>query len=107
MPPSCISVASPPYQGTALDWLSPTCTNTVCNRTDRLQTDHREDWARTKVTLLRWLDRYCEHCHDLKTRLGWALVEGTGKRPLVPPDDPRHPRFRGDARAGPSPPDAA
>lgn len=25
---------------------------------------------------------------------GWALVEGTGKRPLVPPDDPRHPHNR-------------
>ena len=98
------------YQDTALDWLSPTCTNTACNRTERLQTDHREDWARTKVTLLRWLDRYCDHCHDLKTTKGWAPVEGTGKRPLVPPDDPRHPRFRcdrGEARAGPVPPGAA
>ena len=28
---------------------------------------------------------------DLKTRSGWALVHGTGKRPMVPPDDPRHP----------------
>lgn len=37
----------------------------------------------------------------LKTRHGWALVEGKGKRPLVPPDDPRHPRH---ARHGPGPP---
>lgn len=86
------------YQGTALDWTSPTCTTLGCNNTSRLETDHREDWAQTKVTLLRWLERHCEHCHDLKTRLGWALVDGTGKRPFVPPDDPRHPR------QGPDPP---
>ena len=81
-------------QKTALEWLSPTCTTLGCNRTHRLEIDHRNDWADTKVTLLRWLERHCGHCHDKKTRLGWALVEGTGKRPLVPPDDPRHPRYR-------------
>ncbi len=86
------------YQGTALDWTSPTCTTLGCNNTSRLETDHREDWAHTKVTLLRWLERHCEHCHDLKTRSGWALVDGTGKRPFVAPDDPRHPRH------GPDPP---
>ena len=32
--------------------------------------------------------------HDLKTYKGWALVEGSGKRPMVPPDDPRHPRYK-------------
>lgn len=80
------------YQGTALDWTSPTCTTLGCNNTSRLETDHREDWAHTKVTLLRWLERHCEHCHDFKTRHGWSLVDGTGKRPFVPPDDPRHPR---------------
>lgn len=82
------------YQGTALDWLAPTCITLGCNNTHRLETDHREDWARTKVTLLRWLERHCEHCHDNKTRHGWALVDGHGKRPMVPPDDPRHPRYR-------------
>ena len=79
---------------TALEWRSPDCTTEGCNRTVRLETDHRNDWANTKVTLLRWLERHCGHCHDKKTRHGWALVEGTGKRPLVPPDDPRHPRYR-------------
>ena len=81
-------------QETALEWRSPDCTTEGCNRTVRLETDHRNDWADTKVTLLRWLERHCGRCHDKKTRLGWALVEGTGKRPLVPPDDPRHPRYR-------------
>ena len=81
------------YQDTALDWQSPGCTTEGCNRTVRLENDHRNDWADTKVTLLRWLERHCNHCHDLKTRHGWALVDGKGKRPLVPPHDPRHPRF--------------
>ena len=88
-------------QQTALDWQSPTCTTEGCNNTFRLETDHRHDWATTKVTLLRWLERHCEHCHDKKTRLGWALADGRGKRPLVPPDDPRHPRYAGaEPRAG-------
>ena len=39
------------------------------------------------------LDPLCDPDHDLKTYEGWALVEGKGKRPMVPPDDPRHPRF--------------
>ena len=80
------------YQDTALDWSAPTCTTEGCNNGIRLETDHRNDWAETKVTLLRWLERHCEHCHDKKTRSGWALVDGTGKRPMVPPEDPRHPR---------------
>jgi hypothetical protein len=89
-------------QDTALQWRSPDCTTLGCNRTVRLETDHRNDWATTKVTLLRWLERHCSHCHDKKTRHGWALVDGTGKRPLVPPHDPRHPNHRGAAepRAG-------
>lgn len=80
------------YQDTALDWRSPQCTTEGCSRTIRLETDHRHDWADTKVTLLRWLERHCDHCHDLKTRQGWALVPGRGKRPMVAPHDPRHPR---------------
>ena len=36
----------------------------------------------------------CKHHHYLKTYKGWDFVEGMGKRPLVPPEDPRHPRNR-------------
>ena len=32
---------------------------------------------------------------------GGALVHGKGKRPLVPPDDPRHPRHYGNGAAEP------
>jgi hypothetical protein len=35
---------------------------------------------------------FCGHDHDLKTNHGWSLVEGTGRRAFVPPEDPRHPR---------------
>ena len=30
----------------------------------------------------------------LKSHQGWRLVEGTGRRAFVSPDDPRHPRNR-------------
>ncbi len=38
-------------------------------------------------TVLDLLDRLCGHCHALKTRQNWSLVEGRGKRALVPPED--------------------
>jgi len=83
------------FQATALDWLSPACTVTGCDVTARLETDHRVDWADSHLTLLEWLDRLCESHHDKKTYDGWALVAGTGKRPMVAPEDPRHPRHLG------------
>jgi hypothetical protein len=81
------------HQQSALDWLFPTCAVEGCGtRAQFLQTDHREDWARTHMTVLDLLDRLCRYHHALKTNQGWALVEGRGKRPFVGPDDPRHPR---------------
>jgi hypothetical protein len=79
-------------QQTALQWLYPACANDSCSARARLDYEHRADWASTHVTVLDLLDRLCPHCHALKTRQNWSLVEGRGKRPLVPPDDPRHPR---------------
>ena len=90
-------------QQTGLDWLQPTCTSEGCNTIARLQVDHRHDWADTKITLLPWLDRLCAHHHDLKTRQNWQLVDGHGKRPMVPPDDPRHPRHHDGQRERASP----
>lgn len=78
------------HQHTALEWLHPTCVAEGCDRTD-LETDHTEDWARTRITALWHLTRPCTHHHQLKTRHGWKLVDGTGKRPMVPPDHPLHP----------------
>ncbi|MBD0292254.1 MAG: DUF222 domain-containing protein [Jiangellaceae bacterium] len=80
-------------QKIALAWASPECSVEGCWRT-RTQYDHREPWAQTRHTRLDELDLLCSFHHDLKTRLGWALVDGTGKRAFVPPDDPRHPDHR-------------
>ncbi len=78
-------------QQTALQWLYPSCANQACSAQARLDYDHRADWSRTHFTVLDLLDRLCGHCHALKTRQNWSLVEGRGKRALVPPEDPRHP----------------
>ena len=77
----------------ALLWQNALCIVEGCDRTHR-EVDHREDWAKTKHTRLDELELPCDEHHDLKTRHGWALVEGTGKRPMVPPDDPRHPNIK-------------
>ena len=79
-------------QQTALQWLYPSCANEACSARARLDYDHRLDWSRTHFTVLDLLDRLCSHCHALKTRKNWSLVEGRGKRALVPPEDGRHPR---------------
>src|SRR5690242_19941374 len=69
-------------QQSALESLYPTCAVEGCTRSTYLQNDHREDWA--------------------KTHHGWALVDGHGKRPMVPPDDPRHPRHTKTANGPPA-----
>ena len=79
-------------QQVALLWSDPTCRVEGCHRT-RLENDHREDWARTHHTRLDEIDPLCGHHHGLKTTVGWAMVSGSGRRPFVPPEDPRHPRF--------------
>ena len=81
-------------QQVALWWRSPMCTNEDCTRTSRLENDHRIGWKETERTRVDEIDPLCEHEHDLKTYFGWSLVEGTGRRPFVPPDDPRHPKYR-------------
>jgi len=68
-----------------------TCSVQGCDRAARLEFDHRQDWARVEVTELANLDLFCGSCHDRKTYENWQLVPGTGRRPMVPPDDPRHP----------------
>jgi hypothetical protein len=77
-------------QRMALLWSQPTCSVAGCDHSI-VQIDHRDDWHKTHRTRLEDLDPLCPHHHRLKTYHGWALVEGTGKRAMVPPDDPRHP----------------
>jgi hypothetical protein len=80
------------HQHSALEWLHPTCGVEGCTSLTFLETDHRQDWAKTHTTVFDLLDRLCRHHHDLKTKENWGLVEGRGKRAFVSPDDPRHPR---------------
>jgi hypothetical protein len=81
------------HQRSALEWSDPRCRAQGCDRTVGLEIDHRVDWADTKLTLLGWLDWLCTH-HQLKTSQGWQLVDGTGIRPMVAPDDPPPPPSR-------------
>ena len=87
-------------QRSGWEWKHPVCVVEGCNNCRRLEADHRVPWAEDKVTLLSNMDGLCEYHHDLKTHKAWALVEGVGKRPMVPPDDPRHPANVRRARAG-------
>jgi len=68
-----------------------TCSVEGCDRAARLEFDHRDDWARVQVTELANLDLLCDHHHDKKTYENWQLIAGTGRRPMVPPEDPCHP----------------
>jgi hypothetical protein len=79
-------------QQAALWWISPTCTVEGCNRTQFVENDHRIEWTKTKHTRLCELDPLCTHHHSLKTNKKWSLITGTGKRAMVPPADPRHPK---------------
>ena len=79
-------------QQVVLDWLGGQCTRLGCSATRHLQVDHRIDWAKIKITELRNLDWLCVDDHRRKTHDGWALVHGRGRRRMVPPDDPSHPK---------------
>jgi hypothetical protein len=72
-------------------WTTPGCTNVGCSNTLAIEHDHREPWTQVHETALDNLDRLCPRCHRRKTHDGWALAPGQGRRPLVPPGDPRHP----------------
>ena len=91
------------HQRSALDFLYPSCAAEGCSSRAGLQYDHREDFARTKITAFDLLDRLCGPHHRKKTHDGWALVEGRGKRAFVPPGDPGHPG-RANGAAPPRPP---
>ncbi|MBO0694254.1 MAG: DUF222 domain-containing protein [Acidimicrobiaceae bacterium] len=92
------------HQRSALDFVYPTCAAQGCSSRAGLQYDHRADFSKTKITAFDLLDRLCIHHHRKKTNEGWALIEGRGKRPFVPPEDPRHPRASAHGQTGLSPP---
>ena len=80
-------------QRIALLWTSPKCSNIECSRM-MVEVDHNNPWVDKQETVLGNLDPFCGHDHDLKTNHGWDFVKGKGRRPMVPPDDPRHPKYR-------------
>jgi hypothetical protein len=88
-------------QQVVLDWIGGQCTRLGCPATRHLQVDHRIDWAHVKITELRSLDWLCPQDHRRKTHQGWALVAGTGKRRMVPPGHPAHPRSTADPPGDP------
>ena len=90
-------------QRVTLLWRSPICQVLGCGRRARLEIDHREDYRYTRHTTLEELEPLCHADHQRKTRDGWSLVAGTGKRPFVPPDDRRHPRYKPPPTAGAAP----
>ena len=83
-------------------WSSPTCTAEGCSRTI-VEYDHRTgaEYKHTRHTRLDEIDRVCCGHHDLHTHKGWALVAGSGKRPMVPPEDLRHPHNSGPMSGDP------
>jgi len=86
----------------ALLWSSPTCIVEGCTRTI-VEHDHvwGAEYKDTRHTKLAELERKCHTHHDLHTLHGWAMVAGAGKRPMVPPEDPRHPRHATDPPGSP------
>lgn len=93
-------------QQVALLWANPVCCVQGCNRVRRLEWDHRRPWAQVRETVLANLDGPCEFHHARKTRDRWELVQGMGRRAMVPPSDPRHPRRAARERAPNAPPAA-
>ncbi len=78
-------------QRVALLWCSQGCSVEGCART-RVEIDHRIPYAESRHTRLGECDPLCTHHHRRKHTDGWALVDGVGKRAMVPPGDPRHPK---------------
>ena len=85
-------------QKLALLWEQPVCRRQVAAAVLASSTTMRpaSSTGKTKHTRIDELDLLCEPDHDLKSRAGWSLVTGTGIRPMVPPNDPRHPARASD-----------
>ena len=81
-------------QKIAMLWEQPVCTREGCGKTARLEYDHvyGAEFRDTRHTRLDELEPLCDPDHELHTLYGWALIDGVGTRPMVPPDDPRHPK---------------
>ncbi|WP_421121540.1 HNH endonuclease signature motif containing protein [Aquihabitans daechungensis] len=76
------------HQRTAIEANGIRCTNIACNRTTAIEIDHRVPYAHDPVTKLDNQDPLCSDCHRIKTHHGHHLEPGTGRRRLLPPDNP-------------------
>ena len=94
-------------QRMAMLWQMPMCSVEGCARRVRLQYDHGVPFADCEETVLDNIRPLCEHHHAIKTGLGWDLAVGTGRRPMVSPDHPDHPKNRKVSGPGSGEPDAA
>jgi hypothetical protein len=81
-------------QRVAMLWQMPMCSVAGCPRRARLEYDHGIPFAESPETVLGNLRPLCGYHHDLKSELGWDLAAGKGRRPMVPPDHPDHPKNR-------------
>lgn len=110
---SVTSLTRSPTQAMRYAWLwtTPTCIVEGCTRT-RVEFDHVYEFEFTKTQHTRFdeTEPKCSHHHKLHTLHGWELVVGSGRRPLVPPEHPDHPKNHPDGavrQRGDAPPPSA
>jgi hypothetical protein len=90
-------------QRIAAAWAQPECQRLGCHR-PVMEWDHRVPWAERAETRVGNMQGLCRPDHRLKSEHGWELVDGDGKRPMVPPTDPRHPANTRRGPPAPGPP---
>lgn len=88
-------------QRTALDWQIDGCTVLGCGRDRYIEIDHRQPWSEVHTTATANLDPLCWKHHDLKTREGYRLEPGTGRRRMLSPAEQDQARSGGAAERGP------
>jgi hypothetical protein len=98
-------------QRTVLEWeTAGTCAVEGCTNSTRIEIDHVDPWADTRITDIDQLAGICVHCHRRKTHEGFTLGPRlpTGKRRLHPPGAPpgQSPRV-GTGSTDAPPPDSA
>jgi hypothetical protein len=98
-------------QRTVLQWeTAGTCAVEGCTNSTRIEIDHVDPWADTRITDIDQLAGICVHCHRRKTHEGFTLGPRlpTGKRRLHPPGAPpgQSPRV-GTGSTDAPPPDSA
>ena len=77
----------PAHLRSALEVRDRKCIVPRCDRTIDLETDHRNTYARTRVTRLEDLGRLCRWHHYQKTFLGYTYRGGPGHWEWIPPEN--------------------